>query len=175
MGLLFHEHAHLERWGSPMSSEMTRGRNRAFRAGVLSGMILFCVGVVQAVVVALDQLHGAFGTVVAVLFWPGFVLAMVPLVLLGQNLGDGGIRGWAALRAGALAGFVAGLGYLIADVLILLAMRQRPLSSNPAVVPSFTLAPFVALLVVASLAGALLSLVGARVARSRRREPITVG
>ncbi len=153
-----------------MSSGTARDMRDAFRIGALSGVILFVAGGVQALVVALDQLHGTFGTIIALLFWPAVMLAMVPPVLLGHRLADAS-KGLSVLLAGALAGFIVGVAYLVADVLLLLALRQSPLSSNPAMVPSTDVVLFVAFLVVAILAGALLTLSGAAVAGARRRKP----
>ncbi|MBF6590597.1 MAG: hypothetical protein IVW57_08710 [Ktedonobacterales bacterium] len=147
-----------------MSSDVTHD---ALRAGAVSGAVLLGVGAIQALGVVTGQLHGPLGVLLTLLIWPGVVLAMVPPLLLGRTLGRLG-KGEGAKAAGALAGLIAGLAYLLASLLLLLAIQQQPLSSNPGLLPALALPPFVLLLLVTCLAGALITVGGTEIAHSQR-------
>lgn len=137
---------------------MTRGATfLALATGTLIAGLCVVVGVAQAYLVAHDQLHDQLGFLAMQLTWVVLVPAGLLMVWLSRRPAT---QPRNALLASALAGFLGGVGCIIANVLMPAARHEHLDESYPGIMPAFVLVSILSVLAAGPLLGVVVGIIG---------------
>jgi hypothetical protein len=141
----------------------------ALAIGALIAVLFVAVGIAQAYLVAHDQLHDQLGYLAMQLTWVVLIPTGLLIIWLDRHLAKQlpGIS--ARVLASALAGFLGGVGCIIANVPLQAIQHEHLNESYPGVMPAFVLVSFLAMLVAGPLLGVMLGICGSAVSTLRSR------
>lgn len=128
--------------------------------------VFVAVGAAQAYLVAHDQLHDQLGFLAIQLTWVALVPAGLLVVWLSRHLAT---QPRTAVLASALAGFLGGIGCILADVLLQAVRQNYPYESYPGIMPAFVLVSILSVLAAGPLLGGVVGVVGPALRTTRSR------
>jgi spore maturation protein SpmA len=129
----------------------------AIVTGSLIAGLFIAVGGIQSYLVTHDQLHDQLGFLAIQMTWIVLIPASLLIAWLSRRLAA---QPRSALLASVLAGFLGGIGCIIANAL-LQAVRQDHLNeSYPGIMPAFLLTSFLLVLALGPLLGGIVGVFG---------------